>query len=187
MRITSGKYRNRKILSPKGNDTRPASDRVRQAVFNMLRSYALPDNAIVVDLFCGTGSYGLEALSRGAQSCIFIDQSTENLKLCQENCTELNIHHQTKITRHDLTKPLPKGLFEELKNQRASVLFFIDPPYHKGLIESVADHLRPLKDMKRECAFVFEMEKSLNWKDPDFNILKEKTYGQSRIVIANFR
>jgi len=76
MRITAGSAKNRRLISPENDSVRPASDKVRQAVFNILQSYGLPVDAVVLDLFCGTGAYGLESLSRGAKSCLFVDIDT---------------------------------------------------------------------------------------------------------------
>ena len=89
MRIVSGLYGGRKIQAPKGRMVRPTTDKVRGAVFNMLQSRGLVDDAVVLDAFCGTGGMGLEALSRGAHSCTFVDSARDSLVCVKENISSL--------------------------------------------------------------------------------------------------
>ncbi|MFA6011953.1 MAG: RsmD family RNA methyltransferase, partial [Desulfobacteraceae bacterium] len=84
MRIIGGMYKKKKLLSVPGMDTRPTADRLRETLFNIL-SYDVRE-AVVLDLFAGTGALGLEALSRGAASCVFIDNSRDALSVIKKNC-----------------------------------------------------------------------------------------------------
>lgn len=130
MRIVGGKFKGRQLVTPADQSTRPTSDRVREALFNILvhgiAGFEL-DGARVLDLFAGTGALGFEALSRGARHCQFVDESAEARGLMRTNADNFGVIGQCKIWRRDATDlgpcaPLPK--FD---------LIFADPPYGKGL------------------------------------------------------
>lgn len=138
MRIVGGKYKGQHLGVPAGNSTRPTSDRVREAIFNILEhgiaDFAVEDSR-VLDLFAGTGALGLEALSRGARYCHFIDEATPARGLIRSNADKLGVIGQSKIWRRDAAKlgdcaPLP-----------AFDLVFADPPYNKGLGEKALQQL----------------------------------------------
>ena len=135
MRITGGRFGGRLIAGPTDDRVRPTSDKVRQAVFNVLAhndfgfGFTL-ENARVIDLFAGTGAMGLEALSRGAWSCLFVDSSAESRALLRRNVESLALTGSTKIWRRDATAlgPLSAnsgGPFD---------LAFLDPPYRQNLL-----------------------------------------------------
>jgi 16S rRNA (guanine966-N2)-methyltransferase len=136
MRIIGGKFRGKRLAAPGaagGGEAhlRPTSDRVREALFNMLAhgDYSdppLPENCRVLDLFAGTGALGLEALSRGAARVVFIDDFGKSRALIRENVETLGVIGQSKIWRRDATRlgPCRGDPFD---------LIFVDPPYGKGL------------------------------------------------------
>ncbi|MDR4307551.1 16S rRNA (guanine(966)-N(2))-methyltransferase RsmD [Chelatococcus sambhunathii] len=133
MRIVGGRFKGRALKGPAADSRaiRPTSDRLREAVFNVLaHAYGDPcDGARVLDLFAGTGALGLEALSRGARFCLFVDDGTEARACLRENVETFGLGGQTKIFRRDATRLGPVhslGLFD---------LVFADPPYGKGLGE----------------------------------------------------
>lgn len=136
MRITGGLYGGRSLKAPHDMRVRPTADKVRQAVFNILRhhdfagGFAL-EGAAVVDLFAGTGALGIEALSHGAAFCLLVDDSAESRALQRENVEALGLTGATKIWRRDATKLGPMGPGAGGPFQLA----FLDPPYRKGLIE----------------------------------------------------
>jgi 16S rRNA (guanine966-N2)-methyltransferase len=130
MRIVGGKFKGRSIAAPAGQVTRPTSDRVREAIFNIL-SHGIEgfsfEGARVLDLFAGTGALGLEALSRGSRSCQFVDDDAAARGLVRRNADGLGVIGQCKIWRRDATKLglcAPQPPFD---------LVFADPPYGKGL------------------------------------------------------
>jgi 16S rRNA (guanine966-N2)-methyltransferase len=129
MRIVGGKFKGRSLASPSGQATRPTSDRVRESIFNILahgiEGFTLED-ARVLDLFAGTGALGLEALSRGARFCQFVDESPEARGLIRHNADSLGVVGQCKIWRRDATKLGPCA------PQTPFDLVFADPPYGKG-------------------------------------------------------
>ncbi len=130
MRIVGGKFKGRSIAAPAGQATRPTSDRVREAIFNILshgiEGFSL-EGARVMDLFAGTGALGLEALSRGARFCQFVDDSAGARGLIGSNADGLGVIGQCKIWRRDATKLGPCA------PQPPFDLVFADPPYSKGL------------------------------------------------------
>ncbi len=131
MRIVAGEFRGRTLASPKSNQIRPTTDRTRESLFNILaHSYpALIEGARVLDLFAGTGALGIEALSRGARFCLFVEQSAEGRGLLRENIDALGLQGRTRIFRRDATGLGPAGTVEPFN------LVFADPPYGKGLGE----------------------------------------------------
>jgi 16S rRNA (guanine966-N2)-methyltransferase len=128
MRIVAGTHRGRKLATPKDDKIRPTTDRVREAIFNVLAHNVppLPRGATVLDLYCGTGAFGLEALSRGARHVTFVDKTPSSLKLARDNAAALGVQSDCTFVDADAT---------HLKNTpRAAGLVFADPPYGKGLI-----------------------------------------------------
>jgi 16S rRNA (guanine966-N2)-methyltransferase len=130
MRIVGGTFKGRSLTGPKGDGTRPTSDRVRESIFNILahgiEGFAL-DGARVMDLFAGTGALGFEALSRGARFCQFVDESVEARGVIRQNADALGVIGQCKIWRRDATRLGPAA------PQTPYDLIFADPPYGKGL------------------------------------------------------
>ena len=132
MRIVGGQFRGRPLAAPGDDRTRPTSDRVRESVFNILAhgiaDFAL-DGAKVLDLFAGTGALGLEALSRGAAFCLFVEEDAEARALIRRNVEALGLTGVTKIFRRDATDLGPAG------RNGGVALVFLDPPYGQGLAE----------------------------------------------------
>ena len=178
MRITAGTYRGRKITAPKGNDVRQTGDMVRQAVFNMLLKYDLPQDAVVIDLFCGTGALGLEALSRGAAHCTFIDKNRESLAACRSNIDALDAGNQCTVIQADAGKA---GLNNK---SNAAHLFFADPPYRKNLVSPALAMLAAGDWLAPGCIGVIEAEKNAVIDMPDiFTLLDRRGYGSDTEVI----
>ncbi len=130
MRIVAGKFRAKRIEAPKGLTTRPTSDRVRQALFNVLE-HGVPQfdfaGARVLDLFAGSGALGLEAMSRGARFCLFVEESADARASIRRNVEALSLTGVTKIWRRDATRLGEAGTMQPFD------LIFLDPPYGKGL------------------------------------------------------
>ncbi|MCB2181839.1 MAG: 16S rRNA (guanine(966)-N(2))-methyltransferase RsmD [Desulfobulbaceae bacterium] len=141
MRIISGTARGRRLVSPGGKgrkgEIRPTSDRAREAIFNVLAREV--DGARVLDLFAGTGALGLEALSRGARSALFVDKGQTSIDLVSKNIELCGFWPESTVVRRDLTRSLfflknhmPKGGFS---------LVFVDPPYLKCSLRRLLDDL----------------------------------------------
>lgn len=172
MRISGGEYRGRQIAAPKGQDVRPASDKVRQAVFNSLLSRMDLDGAHILDGFCGTGSYGLEALSRGAEFCTFIDNSRKSIDVCKDNIRTLELENAAQVMCADVTRILPKD-----PTQKPADLVFLDPPYRRNLLMPSLQHLRTSPWTHEKTLYVLECEKDLIL---DFG--EPKIYGDVQII-----
>jgi 16S rRNA (guanine966-N2)-methyltransferase len=179
MRITGGIHRSRKLETPKGNTVRPTSDKVRQAVFNMLNSRGLLQDSIVIDAFCGTGALGLEALSQGAAFCTFFDKSKESLHLCRQNIKALKEDNRTKVLLGDSTKPV-QNQDESLK----AGLVFMDPPYRQSLISKTVKAMFEANWLQQESVFVLEADKSENIESDLFEVEHQKIYGDTQILLA---
>lgn len=124
MRIIAGEYRGRKLLSPEGTTTRPILDRVKLALFNMLMGRF--DGATVADLFCGTGSLGLECLSRGAAQCVFAERDPSALKLLNANIDTFRCRDRCTIWTRNIETTLADNL---VALDAPLDLVFLDPPY----------------------------------------------------------
>ena len=132
MRVVGGRLRGRPLAAPEGQGTRPTSDRVRESVFNIL-AHGIPDfaleGALVLDLFAGTGALGVEAISRGARSSLFVEETPEARGLIRRNVEAFGLTGVTRIYRRDATDLGDAG------NRPPFTLAFLDPPYGKGLAE----------------------------------------------------
>ena len=180
MRIAGGRFKNHP-LSALGNtrEIRPTSDKVRQAVFNMLEARGLVEDAHVLDAFCGTGALGLEALSRGAKCCTFWDKSPRSVEICKINIANLELAACSKTELLNAAKcpSRPQG-------QNPANLVFLDPPYDRGLVPLALDSLREGDWISAETTFVIELSKSENPDLSMLDIVQDKLYGDTRILIA---
>ena len=132
MRIVGGKFGGRKLAVPKSQNIRPTTDRTRESLFNIL-NHTYPDklrHTRVLDVFAGTGALGLEAMSRGAGYCVFIEIGAEGRGLLRTNIETFGLNGHTKVFRRDATKPGDIGTL------RPFDIVFADPPYGKDLGES---------------------------------------------------
>lgn len=123
MRIISGSKRGMRLLSTKGLDTRPITDRVKESVFNIMFKWGLPAEAVAADLFCGAGSMGLEALSRGARWVTFIDRDRRAVQVLEQNISRAGFVGQSRVICHNA---LTLGAAAQ---ENPCDLVFVDPPY----------------------------------------------------------
>ncbi len=146
MRIIAGTKRGMKLFSPEGRVTRPITDRVKESLFNVLRNYDLLAGARVADLFCGVGSLGLEALSRGAASVTFVEQDAEVLAILEKNIAKAGFGSQSRVVRASAFRV---GAPVDPVGPRYD-LVFVDPPYattqEVDEHSSLAELLRVLQD-----------------------------------------
>jgi len=146
MRIIAGTKRGMKLFSPETNVTRPITDRIKESLFNVLRNYDLLAGARVADLFCGVGSLGLEALSRGAASVTFVETNGEVVATLEKNIAKAGFGPQSRLVRASAFRVgAPVGPDGERYD-----LVFVDPPYattqEVGEHSSLAELLRMLQD-----------------------------------------
>jgi 16S rRNA (guanine966-N2)-methyltransferase len=138
MRIVGGEFRGRTLSTPKGQAIRPTADRLREALFNILvHGYGDPvSGGRVIDLFAGTGALGLEALSRGAQAAVFVDEDSEARGLIRANIDALGLGGRTRLFRRDATRLGERGPIAPFS------LAFLDPPYGRDLSTRALASLR---------------------------------------------
>jgi 16S rRNA (guanine966-N2)-methyltransferase len=166
LRVISGKYKSRILKSPKSDAVRPTTDRARETLFNVLNNILDFEGIKVADLFCGTGSFGIECLSRGAEFCMFVDF---NVKTVGENIKMLKLEESSKIIKGDVLK---------LTNSELNAdLVFADPPYefenYDKLINSV---------LKSDSMFILEHSDKISFKK-DFS---DRVFLEKKIGISHF-
>ncbi len=176
MKITAGTYRGRSLFTPKGKDIRPTSDKVRHAVFNMLASRGLVQEARVIDAFCGTGALGLEALSQGAAFCTFIDRSRDSLGLCKANVEALGVAGQAELILKDCTKIGPGGV--------PAGLVFFDPPYGMDLIGPALEAMKTGGRLTGDAVAVIELGRKESIDPAWGQVLADKEYGDTRVLLV---
>lgn len=183
MRITAGSLGGRSLVPPRDQRVRPTADKVRQAIFNILNhndfgtGFRL-EGAQAVDLFAGTGAMGIEAVSRGASFCLFVDDSAESRALIRQNVETLHLTGITKIWRRDATKLGPRaagagGPFG---------LAILDPPYRKELIAPTLASLREGSWLLPGAVVVAEAGEDERINDADgYSTFDERVYGDTRV------
>jgi len=180
MRITGGRLRGRRLASFKGLDIRPTSDRVREAIFDLL-GHHLPGEK-VLDLFAGTGSLGIEALSRGAAWAFFIDHSPKAIELIAKNLKLCGLEARGVALRKDLLKGFPRRdrLLEEKMD-----LVFVDPPYRKSMILPVLEELSHLNILASPSTLVAQSEQKelLPARVRSLQMVKSRIYGETRVTL----
>ena len=182
MRIVGGKFKGHGLAGPKGPATRPTSDRVRESIFNILahgiEGFSI-EGARVLDLFAGTGAMGLEALSRGARFCQFVDDAAEARGVIARNADALGVIGQCKIWRRDA------GRLGPCAPQPGFDLIFADPPYNKDLGTKA---LKSLVDggwfTPRAIVLVEEAERAQLICPPELTELDRRVYGDTQVMIA---
>lgn len=177
LRIIAGELKGRRLRSVRGTQTRPTADRVREAIFNIL-AFQIQDS-IVLDLFAGTGAFGIEALSRGAVSAFFIDNDSDSISVIRENIKHLSLEDATKILRWNPTISLT--CLNSL--QSTFNLIFMDPPYNQNMIAPTLFNLHTSQSMEKGACVVVEhsyLEPVLKGQLP-FEISDQRRYGKTLV------
>lgn len=174
MRITTGIYKGRTLAVPPGESIRPTGDKMRQALFNILGGYGYPVDAVVLDVFCGTGALGLEALSRGAAHATFMDMDT---KTCAANIATLKAGDNATVLKRDAVKP-------GVHNGAPATLLFADPPYRKGLLNPALTALAQNGWLAPGALCACEAEADhANDVPPGFVLLDRRDYGAACLLL----
>ena len=184
MRVVAGTLRGRSIAGPQHEGLRPTSDRVRESLFNILAhgidDFSL-DGARVIDLFAGTGALGIEAISRGAAYCLFVDSEPDARALIRDNVEAFGLTGVTRIFRRDATDLGPAGTVAPFQ------LAFLDPPYDKGWARGRSTALDVGKWLVPGAIAVLEERASATITlPPAFAELDRRTYGDTQIVFARY-
>lgn len=182
MRIVAGTLRGRPLAAPAGEGTRPTSDRVREAVFNILAHGAAATEltgARVLDLFAGTGALGLEAISRGAAFALFVEDDAGARALIRTNVEAFGLTGQTKIFRRDATSMGPAAQMGDYG------LVFLDPPYGRGLGERALASVAAGGWLAPGATIVFEERREAEIALPaGFAVLDERSWGDTKVTFA---
>lgn len=151
MRVISGKMKGRKLFAPENNDVRPTTDRIKETLFNILASKGACGEISVLDLFCGSGALGIEALSRGASKVVFIDRDNESMRLTKQNLAHV------KALPSDYETYTVDYLFalKKLKGRRFD-LIFADPPYAAGFEDTILKAVFDADVLSDNGVFVLE-------------------------------
>jgi 16S rRNA (guanine966-N2)-methyltransferase len=176
VRIIAGAWRGRKLVAPKGDATRPTADRMRETLFSMLTSRLGSFEGLqVADLFAGSGALGLEALSRGAATCLFVEQDRTAVEAIRANITALGARDQTRVETGSAT---------QLRAATTPLdLILVDPPYHSGAGEVALDRLLRLGWIGAQTWI--SLETAFN-EDPKINglaIEAERRVGKSKLSL----
>ena len=183
MRIVGGEFRGRRLATPSGDAIRPTSDRHRETLFNMLahRPGFVLDGARVLDLFSGTGALGIEALSRGARFCLFVEEGVEGRGLIRQNVETCGLQGRMKIFRRDATRLGAAGTIEPFDCVLA------DPPYGRRLGEAALASALAGGWLKPGTVVVLEEAASAPFDvPPGFRLDEARTMGETvlRFLVA---
>ncbi len=174
MRIISGQARGRKLKTLEGLDTRPTLDRTREALFNILQQRVR--GARVLDLFAGSGALALEALSRGAGSAVLCDQSPAACGIIRENIALVRMEDRARLLCCEASQALERLVGEQFD------LIFLDPPYHKGLIDAALEGMIRRNQLAEGGLIVAETAQDEGFDLPEgLTFTDERKYGKSRL------
>ncbi len=174
MRIISGKYKGKKLVGFDIEGTRPTMDRVKESLFASIQNHI--KESTVLDLFAGSGSLGIEALSNGASMCYFIDNNIELINIIKKNTS--NMSENIKIMKNDYDDALI--LFRD--NNIKFDIIFLDPPYKMNLINDSLDKILKYNLLNKDAIIVCEYECE-NINNFGLTLIKEKKYGNKYIQI----
>ena len=181
MRIVSGRLRGRNIATPSGRNTRPTSDQTRESVFNILKhaDWAPPlEGAIVADIFAGSGALGLEAISRGAEFCLFVEIEPKARAAIRANIEKMKVTEDARLHRYDATKlKIAPG---NLRGKFTHI--FMDPPYNKGLWKPVLSRLKQQDLLAENGVIILEESVDAEIEPNEFEVLSDKTWGAARVL-----
>lgn len=170
MRVIAGEYKGRRLTTPADNSVRPTTDKVKEALFSILAENMWGSR--VLDLFSGTGNLGIEALSRGAELCVFADSSRESIRLIKSNIAHCRIEKGAKVVPGDYKKVLMNidGQFD---------VILLDPPYGKGYLEDCFRLIKENDLLAEDGVIVAEHRKEEKLPDDFFGFekTKERKYG----------
>ena len=182
LRIIGGDLKGKKLSSVRGTTIRPTADRLRESIFNILSLRV--QEAVVLDLFAGTGALGIEALSRGAESTVFVDNNREALSVLERNIKSCAFDNRTKIIKWNIKKNL-----NCLKSIRPLFdLVFLDPPYNQNMLKPALFNLDRSRSMKIGTCIVVEHSpmESIPKDLSTFETIDQRRYGKTLVSFLNY-
>ncbi|MBO5394591.1 MAG: 16S rRNA (guanine(966)-N(2))-methyltransferase RsmD [Clostridia bacterium] len=174
MKIVAGKFKGKKLIDRPFEHIRPTADMVKQSIFNKLQFELI--GAKVLDLFCGTGALGIEALSRGAEEVVFADLDKRSIKLTQDNLKSIGLPANAKVICADYEETISR-----LKGQKFDIII-LDPPYKSGIYEKCLEKIAEAKLLSEEGIIVCEQEKNIDIDYKPFALSDERVYGIKKVA-----
>ncbi|MCP4580882.1 MAG: 16S rRNA (guanine(966)-N(2))-methyltransferase RsmD [candidate division Zixibacteria bacterium] len=173
MRIIAGKLKGRKLTGPKGNQFRPTLDRVKESIFNVLGEDIIGSR--VLDLFCGSGSLGIEAISRGARRTTFVDSDNEVLEIARSNASSMGVEFESAF--------YPKDVFEYIQQLPMADFNIImaDPPYEKMYGTKLCEYIAKYNTLTNGGIFIIERFKKDKPETTGFKLVKKLEFGQTEV------
>ena len=191
MRIIAGKFKGIKLYSPTDKKIRPLKDMVRESVFNFLihskKILFQLEQSNILDLYSGTGSFGLECISRGAAKIVFIEKEKEAIKILEKNIKKLKVENKTKIFSYDVSniiKKNDKALFDWFPDMKLD-LIFCDPPFKDTKINDLVELIISKDLLKQNGIIILHQHKDAKEKfTVHFKIIDKRVYGLSKIIFG---
>ena len=184
MRVIGGEFKGKKLLIPLDKSTRPLKDMVRESIFNILNHSSKVsiniNNSKVLDLFSGTGSFGIECLSRGAKNVIFFENYINSLKILKQNIFNLKLENKSIVYDYSAYNLKEVNLEDRIFN-----IIFLDPPFKDKKIKSLIDQIKKLKVADENSLLVIHRKKKSEDNISQYlNVIDEKNYGLSKIFFC---
>ena len=178
MRVISGKVRGIKLDTPKNDDVRPTTDRVKESLFNIINPYVIDSN--VLDLFAGTGSLGIECLSRGALSATFVDVSKDSINIVKSNVKKARVENESTILNLDFKTAIDRL---NVQNKKFDIIF-MDPPYYKNMFIDALSNIDNSDLLSEDGIIVVEHDTKDKFIDKIGRLekSKEKKYGNTTLT-----
>ncbi len=175
MRVVAGKHRSRPLISPKNKDVRPTTDMIKESIFNIIQNDVVGSKFL--DLFAGSGAIGIEAISRGADKVVFVDNSKESIGIIKQNLQMLK--EESQVIFGDYEYALTR-----LKNGEFDIIF-LDPPYSFKDIATILDKIKENNVLSSSGIVIFESlyDKNADKNVNGYSIIKSKKYGITSIDI----
>src|SRR5665647_581602 len=183
MRIIAGNARGRKLLSPVGMGTRPTLDRIKEAIFNIIQNKLV--GAVVVDMFSGTGSLGLEAVSRGASKCYLIDMGDTTFEMLQKNVDNLKFSDKCECLKGDTYKYM-----QQFANEKVVFdLIFIDPPYAKDMIPPAIEIISANSLLSKDGLIVCKIDSAeeIYTGNSIIHLSSSRKYGNTTVLFYEYK
>lgn len=200
MKITGGKFRGKNIESKQQHTLRPTTSRIREVIFNLLRhgrfmndgGFRMPagqedivKDAFVLDLFCGSGALGLEAMSRDAARAVFIDREAAHIDIARKNAQQLGVEERCDFLRSDSTNLPPAAHI--LREETRPSLAFIDPPYNTNLVSVALENLHKQGWLQQYAVIVVEHGKQDDINPPaPYALLDERRHDKTSLSILQY-
>tara|TARA_B100001939_G_scaffold121552_1_gene105342 strand:+ start:171 stop:731 length:561 start_codon:yes stop_codon:yes gene_type:complete len=186
MRVIAGKLKGKKILLPKDNLTRPLRDLVKESIFNLLehsnKLNISTTNANVLDLFSGSGSFGLEIISRGAEKVTFVENYSPAYEILSKNIINLQCQNKTEIINSNCFDYIDKLNKEEMKFD----LIFLDPPFKEKKINNLIENIKNKELLNKDGIIILHRHKKDDvMLTSNLNIIEQRSYGISKITFGN--